>query len=94
MRVSSIGSFGYSTPKTASKKNQPQLKNPAFKADVKVTQFSFSEEEMPEEQAKPLLRALVHAKTAYKNLGSDNILITLKPFTNGETKSKKNKIEH
>lgn len=89
MRVSSIGSFGYSSPKFAPQKHQSRPNAPAFKADVRVTQFSFSEEEMPENQAKSLLSTLVHAKTAYKNLGSDNILIILKPFTNGETKSKK-----
>lgn len=89
MRVSSIGSYGYSSPKFAPQKHQSHPNAPAFKADVRVTQFSFSEEEMPENQAKSLLSTLVYAKKAYKNLGSDNILITLKPFTNGETKSKK-----
>lgn len=90
MRVGSIGSFGaYSAPKN----NVKQQNNPpSFKADVRImpTQF-WSPEEMPPEHALQIIEILKHAKTAYKNLGSDNLLIQIQPVMDtSEGKSKKN----
>lgn len=89
MRVGSVGFF------TAHKNNNIQNKT-SFKADVRIAGgFNYSGNEMPEEQARPLFQSLVHAMNAYKDKGSDNILLYLKPvFTPGSwTKKPKTDIQ-
>lgn len=87
--VSPISSFGFSKANNQSSQKQVQH-SPSFKADVRIARgTNIDGEALPEEQAKPLLQSLVHAMTAYKNLGSDNILIYLKPIIEPGSWSKK-----
>lgn len=90
MRVGSIGSFGaYSAPKNNVKQ---QNNSPSFKADVRVIPTrNWSPEEMPPEHALQIIKILKYAQTAYKDLGSDNLLIQILPVMDtSEGKSKKN----
>lgn len=81
MRIGSIGTHGISTSYYSDKLHQKQTKMyPNFKADVRIADgIHIDGEVLPEAQAKPLLQSLVHAMTAYKDWGSDNILVYLKP---------------
>lgn len=84
MRVGSIGSLGaYSASNNNVKKQQNN--SPSFKADVRIVKDeSFQNKHMPDEHGINMLKLLTYAQTAYKDWGSDNILITLKPKVNGE----------
>lgn len=84
MRVGSIGSLGAYFASNNNVKKQ-QKNSPSFKADIRIEKNEmFSNKHMPDEHGINMLKLLTYAQTAYKDWGSDNILITLKPKVNGE----------
>lgn len=69
--------------------NNNKKQNTSFKADVKIEPASFWKDEMPESHAVEIRKLLERAKTHYKNIGNDNMIITVKPATNGKFKESK-----
>ncbi len=60
-----------------------------FKADVRIVNTYFSEHEMPDEHFNTINSIFKSIDGKFKNVGSDNILLILEPYTNGETKRRK-----
>ena len=84
MKIGSISFLGVSN--TYKRNNNKNVNyTPSFKADVRMARgINLDGNDISSEQVKPLFQALVGALTAFKNVGSDNILIYLKPvFTPG-----------
>lgn len=86
MRVGSIGTFA----PINSYKNTNAKNNTSFKADIRLAKgTNVDSSDLSEEDAKQLFKAIVNTMIEYKNKGSDNFLIYLKPvFTEGSWISK------
>lgn len=93
MRVSPIRS-GYSSKinsqsRKVSRNTASQntfYNNPSFKADVRVDYEPLNN--FPEAHQKLIRPILDHAKTAYKDLGNDNMLFFIKPIVTPDKRSK------
>lgn len=70
-------------------KNNQNNQKTNFKADVRIEDTYFSEHEMPDEHFNTINSIFKSIDGKFKNVGSDNILLILKPYTNGETKRRK-----
>ena len=84
MRINPISTYSPNYQKN----NQNNLKT-NFKADVRIEDTYFSEHEMPDEHFNTINSIFKSIDGKFKNVGSDNILLILKPYTNGETKRRK-----
>lgn len=93
MRVSPVR-FNYSSKINNKNRNlsankvvqNPLYNNPSFKADVRVDYESLKS--FPEEHQKLIRPILDHAKTAYKDLGNDNMLFSIKPVVTPDKRPK------
>ena len=84
MRINSVSNYTY----TYSNNKNKNVKN-NFKADVRIEPTIFSDKELPEEHLTAIKEIIEVIPEKFKNVGSDNILVILEPYTNGETKKKK-----
>lgn len=82
MRINSVSDYTSTYSKNKNVKNN-------FKADVRIEDTYFSEHEMPDEHFNTINSIFKSIDGKFKNVGSDNILLILKPYTNGETKRRK-----
>ena len=82
MRVGSVSAYSY--PKIKKNQNANSYRyNQSFKADVRIVESEiFNEECLPRNHAENMVKVLAYAKNAYKDLGNDNMLLILTPFTN------------
>ena len=71
------------------KKNNKNNLKTNFKADVRIVPKTFHNNEIPDEHLDIIENIFKSIDGKFKNVGSDNILILLEPWTNGETKSRK-----
>ena len=82
MRVGSVSTYNYPKIKQNQKINN-FAHNQSFKADVRIAESEiFNEECLPRNHAENMVQVLAYAKNAYKNLGNDNMILILHPFTN------------
>lgn len=78
MRVGSIGSSYVPQINAKKEKNKP-----AFKAEVRIIKRqSFRNKDLPDDHGINLVKMTKYAETAYKDYGSDNILLIIKPTVN------------
>ena len=84
MRINPIST--YSSNYQRNNKNNQKTN---FKADVRIVNTYFSEHEMPDEHFNTINSIFKSIDGKFKNVGSDNILLILEPYTNGETKRRK-----
>ncbi len=82
MRVGSVSAYSYPKIKKNQNANSSRY-NQSFKADVRIVESEiFNEECLPRNHAENMVKVLAYAKNAYKDLGNDNMLLILTPFTN------------
>lgn len=77
MKIVSINNFAVRKP-TPKKVNSTPMK-PAFKADVRISDKWYSNNSVTDKQINEMERLLEDAKTAYQNIGNDNLLVVLAP---------------
>lgn len=77
MKIRAISNF--STKKVSPKNINSTPMKPAFKADVRIADKYYDNDSVSDEQVNQMERLLEEAKTAYQDIGNDNLLVILSP---------------